>query len=248
MPREIVLDTETTGLEPQQGHRIIEIACVELEDYVPTGKHFHCYINPERDIDADAERIHGLSRAFLTDKPVFAHPTVCAELLAFVGEATIIAHNAAFDRRFINHELARLSLAPIPESRWIDSLGMAQKRFPGASNSLDALCRRFKVSLAEREKHGALIDAQLLSKVYLELRGGREVALDLTQAAAVGLAAAAARAAYGRRPRPLAPRLTGEEAARHEAFVRADLKGAALWLAQLSGEAPASAQALPTNP
>jgi DNA polymerase-3 subunit epsilon len=231
MPREIVLDTETTGLEPQHGHRIIEIACVELEDFVPTGQHFHCYVNPERDIDPDAERVHGISRAFLVDKPVFAHPSVVDALLDFVGDAAIIAHNAAFDRRFVNHELGRMGRAPIGDTRWVDSLVMAQTRFPGASNSLDALCRRFKVSLAEREKHGALVDAQLLSRVYLELRGGREVALDLAQAATTGLAQAAARASYGPRPRTLAARLTAEELARHETFVRSELKGAPLWLA-----------------
>jgi DNA polymerase-3 subunit epsilon len=240
MPREIVLDTETTGLEPQHGHRVIEVACVELEDYVPTGRHFHCYVNPERDIDPDAERVHGLSRAFLADKPVFGHPSVAEALLAFIDEAAIIAHNAAFDRRFLNHELTLMGIEPLHERRWIDSLAIAQKRFPGASNSLDALCRRFKVSLAEREKHGALIDAQLLSRVYLELRGGREVALDLSQAVSVGPAASAGRAAYGPRPRPLAARLTAEEIARHDAFLQADLKGAALWLTASPEREPAS--------
>jgi DNA polymerase-3 subunit epsilon len=250
MPREIVLDTETTGLEPQHGHRIIEVACVELEDYVPTGRHFHCYINPERDIDPDAERIHGLSRAFLADKPAFAHASVAGALLNFIGDAAIIAHNAAFDRRFVNHELALMGLEPIGDGRWIDSLSMAQKRFPGASNSLDALCRRFKVSLAEREKHGALIDAQLLSRVYLELRGGREVALDLTQAVSVGLAAVATRAAYAPRPRTLSARLTTDEALRHDAFVRLELKGAALWLPWIEAReaaVPAPVQACPTT-
>jgi DNA polymerase-3 subunit epsilon len=230
MPREIVLDTETTGLEPHRGHRVIEVACVELEDYVPTGRHFHCYINPERDIDPEAERVHGLSRSFLADKPVFADAAVCDAFLAFVSDAAIIAHNAAFDRRFINHELGRLSREPLADHRWIDSLVMAQKRFPGASNSLDALCRRFKVSLAEREKHGALIDAQLLARVYLELRGGREIGLDLAVAAVAGQTQVGARSAYGARKRALTPRLTEEELARHQAFVTAELKGLSLWL------------------
>jgi DNA polymerase-3 subunit epsilon len=229
MAREIVLDTETTGLDPVQGHRIIEIACVELEDFIPTGRHFHRHVNPERDIDPEAERVHGLSRAFLSDKPVFADAQVVDALLAFVGEAVIVAHNAAFDRKFVNHELGRLGRTALTDERWIDSLGLAQKRFPGAPNSLDALCKRFKVSLAEREKHGALIDAQLLARVYLELRGGREARLDLgrqvTREAAPGLA----RTGYGPRPRPLASRLSPAESARHDAFVRADLK-AALWL------------------
>lgn len=230
MAREIVLDTETTGLEPQRGHRIIEIACVELEDYVPTGRHFHCYVNPERDIDPDAQRVHGISREFLADKPPFAHPSVAEALLAFIGDADIVAHNAAFDRRFVNHELGRLGAPLLDDVRWVDSLAMAQKRFPGASNSLDALCRRFKVSLAERDKHGALIDAQLLSRVYLELRGGREVGLDLTQAAVAGIVRAAGRSVYGPRPRPLAARLTTEELARHQAFVETELKAGAVWL------------------
>jgi DNA polymerase-3 subunit epsilon len=231
MAREIVLDTETTGLEPQRGHRIIEIACVELEDFVPTGRHFHCYVNPERDIDPEAQRIHGISREFLADKPPFADPSVAAALLAFIGEADIVAHNAAFDRRFVNHELARLGTPPLADARWVDSLAIAQKRFPGASNSLDALCRRFKVSLAERDKHGALIDAQLLSRVYLELRGGREVGLDLAQTVAAGLAqTAAGRSVYGPRTRALAVRLTKEERAKHQAFVERELKGGVVWV------------------
>jgi DNA polymerase-3 subunit epsilon len=238
MAREIVLDTETTGLDPVQGHRIIEIACVELEDFIPTGRHFHCHVNPERDIDPEAERVHGLSRAFLSDKPVFADSRVVDALLAFVGEAAIVAHNAAFDRKFVNHELGRLGRSTLTDDRWIDSLGLAQKRFPGAPNSLDALCKRFKVSLAEREKHGALIDAQLLARVYLELRGGREASLDLGGLVTKGPAAlAAVQAGYGPRPRPLAPRLSPAELARHDAFVRADLK-AALWL-ELEARTPA---------
>jgi len=229
MAREIVLDTETTGLDPQQGHRVIEIACVELEDYVPTGRHFHCYVNPERDIDPDAERVHGISRAFLTDKPTFEHPDVADALMDFVGEAQVIAHNAAFDRKFINHELGRLGRTILAERRWVDSLALAQARFPGAANSLDALCRRFKVSLAERDKHGALIDAQLLARVYLELRGGREVSLDLAQSVARGVTQVIAQSTYGQRPRPLAPRLTETERDRHAAFVRAELKTGAVW-------------------
>jgi DNA polymerase III subunit epsilon len=230
MAREIVLDTETTGLDPQQGHRLIEIACVEVEDYVPTGAHFHCYINPERDIDADAERVHGISLTFLADKPTFDHPEVVDALLDFVRDAPLIAHNAGFDRRFVNHELARLGRAVLHERRWVDTLALAQARFPGAANSLDALCRRFKVSLAEREKHGALIDAQLLARVYLELRGGREVGLDLAQSTVAGVAQVIAQSAYGQRPRPLAARLTDFERDRHAAFVQAELKAGALWL------------------
>jgi DNA polymerase-3 subunit epsilon len=228
MAREIVLDTETTGLSPRGGHRVIEIACVELQDLIPTGRTFHCYINPERDIDPDAERIHGLSRAFLADKPTFAHPSVAEALLAFLGEADLVAHNAGFDRGFINHELERAGRPIIPEHRWVDTLSMAQKRFPGMFNSLDALCKRYKISLAEREKHGALIDTQLLAQVYLELRGGREAKLDLTEVVKTGAAVAQA-AVYGPRPRMLPPRLTVAEIQKHEAFVASELKSLTLW-------------------
>ena len=229
MAREIVLDTETTGLDPRQGHRLIEVACVELKDFLPTGRNFHVFIDPERDIDPDAERVHGISRAHLAGKPVFAHESVAHAFLEFVADAALIAHNAAFDRGFLNHELDRAGHPVLPESRWIDTLGLAQKRFPGMHNSLDALCKRFRISLAEREKHGALIDAMLLAEVYLELRGGREARLDLTDAIVNGVAQAVAQARHGPRPRPLAPRITEAEAEAHRAFVLNELKGA-VWL------------------
>jgi DNA polymerase-3 subunit epsilon len=231
MTREIVLDTETTGLDPRQGHRLIEVAAVELSDLIPTGRHFHCYINPERDIDPDAERIHGLSRAFLSDKPVFTEPLVAEALLAFIGDAPIVAHNAVFDRGFLNHELDRAGLALLPESRWIDSLTIAQKTFPGAYNSLDALCKRFKISLAERDKHGALIDAQLLAGVYLELRGGREAKLDLSLAMAKTEGEPIVMVSHGQRLRPLTSRLTETERAAHALFILAELKSQSLWAA-----------------
>ena len=231
MPREVVLDTETTGLDPESGHRLIEIACVELDDFIPTGRSFHRLIDPEREVDVEAERVHGLSLAKLSGKPKFSDIEVVEELLAFVGEATIIAHNAAFDRGFLNAELARAGRVGLAEDRWVDTLGLAQKRFPGMYNSLDALCRRFRISLAEREKHSALVDAKLLASVYLELQGGRERGLDLGEAAGRRpLIEAAARAAYGPRPRPLAPRATEGERATHAAFIRRVLKGDALWL------------------
>ena len=227
MAREIVLDTETTGLDPRLGHRIIELACVELEDFLPTGRHFHCYINPDREIDEDAQRVHGISRAFLADKPRFAAEEVALAFLGFVGEAQLVAHNAGFDRAFINSELAAAGHPTLGDHRWTDSLTLAQKRFPGMSNSLDSLCRRFKVSLAGREKHGALIDAKLLAHIYLELRGGRETRLDLANAAAAGVTATIAQTSYGPRPRPLTSRVSTEEAARHAAFVTEI--GAGLW-------------------
>jgi DNA polymerase-3 subunit epsilon len=231
MAREIVLDTETTGLDHRAGHRLIEIACVELEDFMPTGRTFHRLVHPEREIDPDAERVHGISLASLEGKPRFHEPDVCDALLAFVGDATLIAHNAAFDRGFVNAELGRAGRTTWPDAQWLDSLALAQKRFPGMYNSLDALCKRFKISLAEREKHGALIDARLLAAVYLELRGGRERGLDLEPTkASSDPAQGLGRVTYGQRPRPLAPRSTEAERELHAAFVRANLKDKAIWL------------------
>jgi DNA polymerase-3 subunit epsilon len=227
MTREIVLDTETTGLSPREGHRIIEIACVEIDDFLPTGRHFHTYVHPGRDIDPEAQRVHGISLASLSGKPKFADPQVAEALESFVGGARLVAHNAGFDREFLNHELALAGRAVLPEVRWVDTMVLAQQRYPGLHNSLDALCKRLKISLAERDKHGALIDARLLARVYLELRGGRERALDLAGAEAIALLGA--RPAYGPRPRPLVPRLTEAERAAHEAFVSGQLKQP-LWL------------------
>ena len=233
MAREIVLDTETTGLKPSAGHRVIEIACVELEDFIPTGRVFHRYLHPDREIDPDAQRVHGISIDFLADKPRFHEPDVCDALLEFFGEATLIAHNAPFDRAFIDSELERAGRPLTGEDRWVDTLAMAQKRFPGMYNSLDALCKRFKISLAEREKHGALVDTRLLAQVYLELRGGRERALDLTPAIIAAKASpmvAEATSRYGQRPRPIGPRSTDAERETHLAFVRETLKDNAIWL------------------
>jgi DNA polymerase-3 subunit epsilon len=231
MAREIVLDTETTGLDPRTGHRLVEIACVELVDFLPTGRSFHRYVHPEREMDPEAERIHGLTTAFLADKPRFSEPHVCDAFLEFVGEAAVVAHNAAFDRNFVNHELERAGRAGLPPDRWVDTLPLAQKRFPGVHNSLDALCKRFKISLAEREKHGALIDAQLLAAVYLELNGGRERGLDLTVASAARtLVLAVGETRYGPRPRPLGPRSTDAEREAHVIFVRKALAEKAVWL------------------
>jgi DNA polymerase-3 subunit epsilon len=228
--REIVLDTETTGLDPRTGHRLIEIACIELENRLPTGRSFHRYVHPDRPIDPDAERVHGISLSFLADKPRFHEAEVCDAFLDFIGDAALVAHNAPFDRGFVNAELERANRSAPSEDRWVDTLSLAQKRFPGMYNSLDALCKRYKISLAEREKHGALIDAELLAAVYLELLGGKERGLDLTpRAAPVPAAATSARTAYGPRPRPLAPRSTDAERAAHAEFVRRALKDKALW-------------------
>ena len=231
MAREIVLDTETTGLDVKSGHRLIEVACIELDDFIPTGRSFHRYVHPERDIEAGAQAVHGISIDFLADKPKFAEAHVCDEFLEFVADAEIIAHNASFDRAFVNFELERAGRTTIHETRWIDTLSMAQKRFPGMYNSLDALCKRFRISLAEREKHGALIDCRLLAAVYLELRGGKERGLDLAPAVTSGVAAqAAVRVAHGPRLRPLEPRSTEAERAAHREFIAYALKDKAVWL------------------
>jgi len=230
MAREIVLDTETTGLDPRSGHRVIEIACIEIEDYLPTGRNFHRYIDPQREIDPEAEKVHGISRRMLAGKPSFDHEDICERFLEFVGDSTIVAHNAAFDRRFVNAELERIGRAHLPEAQWTCTYELAKTRFPGMYNSLDALCKRFKISLAEREKHGALIDTQLLAMVYLELRGGKDRALDFAPLTAVinDDAEAVSKAVYGARPRPLQPRLTEVERVAHEHFV-AGLKGDVIW-------------------
>lgn len=227
MAREIILDTETTGLDPQKGHRLIEIGCIEIDDLLPTGRSWHRLVDPERLIDPEAIRVHGITDAMVRGQPKFAD--VCDELLEFLGDDPVVAHNAAFDRGFINHELERVARFAVPVPRWVDTYALAQKRFPGTSNSLDALCRRFKISLAEREKHGALIDAKLLAAVYLELRGGKERGLDFALPVVPGAVNALAKVDYGARPRPLGSLITEAEAAAHAAFVRDVLKDKAIW-------------------
>ena len=175
--REIALDTETTGLDPKSGHRIVEIGCTELYRHMPTGASFHQYINPERAMPDEAYRIHGLSDAFLAGKPLFAD--IVDEFLEFIGDDPLVIHNAKFDMAFINAELATLDRQPLPLSRAIDTVTLVRRRFPGAQVSLDALCRRFEIDLSARTKHGALLDAELLSDVYLELCGGRQPDLAL---------------------------------------------------------------------
>ena len=228
MSREIVLDTETTGFDPRTGDRMIEVGCIEIEDLLPTGRTFHRLINPERLIPADAIRVHGITDDKVKDAPKFAE--IVIDLCDFIGDAPIIAHNAQFDRNFIDHEFGRCGRALFPEDRWIDTLKLAQARFPGMANSLDALCKRFKVSLVERTLHGALIDARLLAEVYLELKGGKERRLDLSASRSVTAAAAAVAAqGYGPRPRPLPVRTSEAEQAMHLAFLQANLKDRSLW-------------------
>lgn len=211
--REIVLDTETTGLDPQSGDRIVEIGCLELMHHVPTGRKFQRYLNPERPMSADAQNVHGLSDAFLADKPTFAE--VVDAFLAFIEDAPLVIHNAAFDLSFLNAELARLSLPELPDDRAIDTLKLARRRFPGAHASLDALCSRFGIDASDRTLHGALLDAELLADVYLELCGGRQPGLALTNRPETAATTGTIR--VERPPRPHAP--SAEEAAAHDAFL-----------------------------
>ena len=219
--RELVLDTETTGLDPLGGHRLVEIGCVELINHLPTKNSFHRYINPQRDMPEEAFRVHGLSADFLAGQPLFAD--IVGEFLEFLEDSPLIIHNATFDMGFINAELTRLGLATLPMSRAVDTVAMARKRFPGAQVNLDALCRRFEIDNTHRTKHGALLDAELLADVYLQLIGGRQPGLDLAVAAATsGPAAERPR----REPRPHQP--SAEELDAHRAFV-AKLKNP-IWL------------------
>jgi DNA polymerase-3 subunit epsilon len=213
--REIVVDTETTGLDPQLGHRIVEIAALELMHHVPTGRRFHCYVNPERDMPADAYAVHGLTEEFLAAHQPFAG--VIDDFLGFVGDAPLVIHNAEFDIAFLNAELARAG-RPFLSASFVDTLSLARRRFPGAPASLDALCRRFTIDLSARDKHGAEIDCGLLAEVYVELLGGRQPGLDFATAQGVDIAyVAAIQDRPVRPPRPHAP--SADELAAHRALL-----------------------------
>ena len=221
--REIVFDTETTGLDPKTGDRMVEIGCIELINRVPSGETYHCYYNPERDMPAGAEAVHGLSISFLSDKPLFK--TKAEELLAFLGDSPLVAHNAGFDFGFLNAELAIAGLEPVSLDRMVDTVALARKRHPGAKLSLDALCTRYGIDRSHRVKHGALLDAELLAQVYVELTGGRQIGLELAADASPGSEphegakeVILAKASGERRePRPHAA--SEEELARHRAFL-----------------------------
>lgn len=222
--REIVFDTETTGLDPSKGHRLVEIGAVEISNLIPTGHVFHFYLDPERDMPEEAFRVHGLSAAFLTGQKKFRE--IANSFLEFIGNANLVAHNAEFDMRFVNAELALLGLPPLGFDRVVDTLALARRRHPGASNSLDALCQRYGVDSSRRDKHGALLDAGLLAEVYAELMGGRQAALSLQTK---GVVAAAAGGELRRdRPAPLEPLLTARELEAHMNFVAA-LGKAPIW-------------------
>jgi DNA polymerase-3 subunit epsilon len=223
--REIVFDTETTGLDPIQGDRLVEIGCIELVNRFPTGKTFHCYFNPERDMPEQAFKIHGLSGEFLNDKPLFAHKM--DDLIAFLGDAQLVAHNAMFDLGFLNAELESAGRAAVNRERIIDTLVIARRKHPGGANRLDDLCQRYSIDNSRRVKHGALLDAELLAEVYVELIGARQAQLVLSQAAAPAAASGAA-IVLRERPVPLGIRLTADEQAAHRQFI-ASLGGNAIW-------------------
>ncbi len=235
--REIVLDTETTGLNPQGGDRLIEIGCVELLNRIPTGREFHRYVNPERDVPADAVAVHGLSADFLKDKPLFSD--VAQDFLGFIAEDALVIHNAAFDVGFLNAELARVSGPEITMDRVTCTLQLARRRHPAGPNSLDALCKRYGIDNSKRTKHGALMDSALLAEVYVELLGARQAALGLSidGHAPVGGEGAFHRRKAAPRPTPLAPRLSPEAEAEHRVFVET-LGVKALWRRYLAFAVP----------
>lgn len=224
--REIVFDTETTGLSPKDGHKLVEIGCIELVNRVETGRHFHCYINPERAMPAEAQAVHGLSDVFLSDKPAFG--MVVTDFLEFIGDAPMVAHNARFDFGFINHELAQLGLEPVALSRMVDTLEIARGRHPGAKHSLDALCSRYGIDRSQRTLHGALIDAQLLAQLYVELLGGRQIGLELVAESLVDTSTISEPDSWQSRPAVPVSRVqrvprsfppSVDELARHAAFI-----------------------------
>jgi DNA polymerase-3 subunit epsilon len=224
--REIVLDTETTGLDPADGHRVIEIGCVELDDHLPTGRNFQRYLNPGRPV-GDSERVHGIADGFLADKPQFGD--VAQEFLDFIADAPLVIHNAGFDLKFLNSELHRLSRPPIPYARAIDTIEIAKAKIPGARYSLDELCKRFSIDLSGRTKHGALLDAELTARVYLELVGGRQTRLKLAPGDREESVAEAEGVTARARPHPLQSRISAAEREAHATFVAGQLSQDAVW-------------------
>jgi len=216
--REIVFDTETTGLNPAGGDRLVEIGCIEIVNRVETGRTYHAYFNPERDMPFEAQEVHGLSNLFLSDKPRFSERV--EELLEFLGDAPLVAHNASFDFGFLNYELERCGLPGVSMNRMVDTLGLARQKHPGAKHSLDALCMRFGIDRSHRVKHGALLDAQLLAQVYVELTGGRQIGLGLVADAGTLSIDQSAGLIVVREPRPARPHAAlAEELERHRAFI-----------------------------
>lgn len=216
--REIVFDTETTGLECLKGDRLVEIGCVEILNRIPTGRSFHCYINPQRSVHPEAVQVHGLDDAFLRDKPTF--DAIVEEFLDFVGDSALVAHNATFDRGFINMELGLCRRAVFEDHRFVDTLMLARRRHPNGPNSLDALCARYGIDNSKRTKHGALLDAEILAEVYIELLGGRQATFALGSAAQLVTTRSVVRK-VGPRPAPLAARISADDLAAHAQYVAA---------------------------
>lgn len=236
MIREIVLDTETTGLSPHDGDRLVEIGCVELINHIPTGKNFHVYINPQRSMPEEAFRVHGLSEEFLSDKPLFAD--VAEDFRGFIGDATLVIHNAPFDMGFLNAELERAGQSRLG-NEVIDTVMVARKKHPGARVSLDALCKHYGIDNSRRTLHGALLDSEILAEVYLELIGGKQVSLALVAEIETGPASAGMqRVAAPQRPQRLPSRLSAAEAAAHSAFL-GKMGSDAIWVQYLETETPA---------
>ncbi|WP_315836503.1 DNA polymerase III subunit epsilon [Bradyrhizobium prioriisuperbiae] len=214
--REIVLDTETTGLDPLRGDRLVEIGCVEVFNRMPTGQSYHCYINPQRDMPQEAFAVHGLSTEFLSDKPLFS--AVVNGFLEFIGDAPLVIHNASFDISFINAELERIKWPPIPRERLVDTLLLARRKHPGVSNRLDDLCSRYSIDNSHRTKHGALLDAELLAEVYIDLVGARQSQLLLADTPRSD-STMQADGPRRQRPTPLTPRVTDADREAHRAFI-----------------------------
>lgn len=226
--REVILDTETTGLDPKKGDRLIEIGCIEIFNRRPTGREYHCFINPQRDVPGEAEKVHGLSTDFLKDKPLF--PKVARDFLAFIGEDTLVIHNAQFDIGFLNFELEKAGFSTLTMDRVVDTLALARRKHPAGPNNLDALCKRYGIDNSKRTKHGALVDSLLLAEVYIELLGERQAALGL-QSNRPGNEQTARRGKRQaqQRPDPLPSRVTPEVAAAHRAYID-KLGNTAIWL------------------
>lgn len=226
MLREIVLDTETTGVDAAKGDRVIEIGCVELINHVPSGRSYHTYLNPERAVSEGAFNVHGLSDAFLADKPKFAE--IAADFTAFIEDARLVIHNAAFDVGFLNAEFARIGLGPLAGERVLDTLSMARRKHPGASNSLDALCQRYGIDNSRRTRHGALLDAEILAEVYIELIGGKQAHLGLGDARSPAAGVVPARIERPERTEPLPDLLREQDIRAHELF-SAQMANGGIW-------------------
>ncbi len=224
--REVVLDTETTGLDPETGDRIVEIGAVELWNHLPTGKTFHIYLNPERNMPQEAQAVHGLTEDFLKDKPLFSQ--IVDDFLAFIKNSKIVIHNASFDMKFLNAELVLADRSKLPSDIAIDTLGIARKKFPGSPASLDALCRRFNIDNSARTLHGALLDSEILAEVYLELIGGRQPDFGLSEVHKIGEGSFNEERQELKRPTTLKTRLTAKEKEAHNAFLK-ELGPNAIW-------------------